>query len=97
MVAPAQPAPARRSRADGRATIRIPELEAAIGQAVKQAAPGCEAFVGVVVRRKKPESRFDANWELCGTKFGQADRMMANQALASVVKRMQQEFRISES
>jgi hypothetical protein len=97
IVVPAQEAPARRSRADGRAMIRIPELEAAIGEAVKQAAPGCEAFVGVVVRRKKPESRFDANWELCGTKFGQADRMMANQALASVVKRMQQEFRISES
>jgi hypothetical protein len=94
---PAPEPPMKRSRAHGRAIIRIPELEAAIGAAVKQAAPGCEAFVGVVVRRRKPGSRFDANWEIRGAKFGQADRMMANEALATIVERMQKEFRISES
>jgi hypothetical protein len=94
---PAPEAPKKRSRGDGRVIIRIAELEAAIGEAVKQAAPGCEAFVGVVVRRKKPGSRFDANWEIRGAKFGQADRMMANEALAAIVERMQKEFRISES
>lgn len=88
---------AKRRNADGRAIIRISELEMAIGEAVKNAAPSCEAFVGVVIQRKQPESPLGANWELCGKKFGQADRTMANEALARVVKRMEKEFSVTES
>jgi hypothetical protein len=93
---PALAPPSNRRRRDGRTIIRISELEAAIGNAVKNSAPGCEAFVGVVVQRKQPESPLAANWELCGKKFGQADRVAANEALASVVKRMEKEFCVAE-
>jgi len=81
---------------DARVSIPLPELQSAIGEAVKTAAPGCEAFVGVVVRRKTPRSRLDANWELAGAKFGKADRNTANEALMAIVAQMQKEFRVTE-
>ena len=81
---------------NARVSISLSELQSAIGEAVKTAAPGCEAFVGVVVRRKTPGSRLDANWELAGTKFGTVDRNTANKALTAIVTRMQKEFRVTE-
>lgn len=82
-------------RKDGRASKTIPELELTIAEAVK-ATPSCEAFVGVVVRQMTPKSRLDANWELRGIKFGKADRKIANQTLATVIERMQRQFRLTE-
>ena len=78
---------------DLRVSISATELESVIGQALK-AAPGCEGFIGVLVRPKKPESDPDPNWEVRGLRFGNADREIVNEALATVVARLQQEFQL---
>jgi len=83
-------------RHDNRVLIAAPKLELAITKAVKEAVPGCESFVGVVVRRTNPKSRVDANWALRGVKFGMANRDQVNEAMATIVERMQREFRLSE-
>jgi hypothetical protein len=83
-------------RKDHRVSKTTLELELAISEAVKSAAPGCEDFVGVIVRHTAPKSHLDPNWEVRGVKFGKADRKMVDQALATVVDRMQQEFRLSD-
>jgi hypothetical protein len=74
-----------------------PEIELAIAEAVKKTAPGCEDFIGVVIRQTTPKSRLDVNWELRGIRFGKADREMVNEAVASVVERMQRQFRLTEN
>jgi hypothetical protein len=83
-------------RKELRVSITIPELELAILEAVKKAAPSCEEFVGVIIRHETPKSRLDPNWAIRGVKFGNADRKMANEALATVVERMQREFLLSD-
>jgi hypothetical protein len=80
---------------DGRASKIAEELELTITEAVK-ATPGCEAFVGVIVQRTTPKSRFDANWELRGIRFGGMDRKLAREALTPVLERMQREFLLTE-
>jgi len=92
---PAVP-PKKRWRKERRVSLATPELELAILEAVKKAAPGCEDFAGVIVRHKKPKSHLDPNWAIRGVKFGNADRPMANEALAGVVERMQREFLLSD-
>ena len=97
VAAPLEKSPIRKLfDGDARVSIPLPELQSAIGEAVKTAAPGCEAFVGVVVRRKTPRSRLDANWELAGAKYGKADKNIANEALMAIVAQMQNEFRVTE-
>src|SRR6266480_6427013 len=81
-------------RYDDRVLIAVPKLELAIADAVK-AASGCEAFVGVVVRRTTPKSRFDANWALRGVRFGKANREKVNEALATIIESMQRELKLS--
>ena len=71
-------------------------LEAAITQAVKNRASGCENFVGVIVQRTAPKSPSDANWSIRGVRFGGVSREEAGKALSIVVARMQQEFSLSE-
>ncbi|KRR03128.1 hypothetical protein [Bradyrhizobium valentinum] len=82
-------------RNDSRTEITVPELEAAISEAVKKTAP-CEDFVGVIVGRKTPKSNLDPNWEIQGAKFGKADRKLAAETLANVVQRMQKELVLVE-
>jgi hypothetical protein len=84
-------------RIDERVSMTSPEIELAIAEAVKKTAPGCEDFIGVVIRQTTPKSRLDVNWELRGIRFGKADREMANEAVTSVVERMQREFRLTEN
>ena len=81
---------------DRRVSMTTPELELAISEAVKKAASGCEDFVGVIVLRKTPKSHLDPNWAIRGVKFGKADRKVADEALATVVERMQRELLLSE-
>jgi len=71
-------------------------LEAAITEAVKNRASGCENFVGVIVQRTAPKSPSDANWSIRGVRFGGVSREEAGKALSIVVVRMQQEFSLSE-
>lgn len=71
-------------------------LEAAITEAVKNRASGCENFVGVIVQRTAPKSPSDANWSVRGVRFGAVSREEAGKALAIIVARMQQEFSLSE-
>jgi hypothetical protein len=71
-------------------------LETAIADAVKRGVPECEEFVGVIVQRTTPQSRFDSNWVLRGVKFGKADREKASEALTAIVDRMQREFKLSD-
>ena len=92
---PAAPRQKTRRR-DGRVLTTIPDLELAITEAVRKAAPECETFAGVVLQQTKPKSRRDPNWQLRGIKFGQADRKMAREALAGTIERMQQGFYIGE-
>jgi len=76
--------------------MTTPQLESAISEAVKKAAPGCEDFLAVIVQHKTPKSHLDPNWAIRGVRYGKADRPVANEALASVVERMQREFLLSE-
>jgi hypothetical protein len=71
-------------------------LETAIAEAVKRGMPECGEFVGVIVQRTTPQSRFDPNWVLRGVKFGKADREKASEALTAIVDRMQREFRLAD-
>ena len=75
--------------------IAAEALQSAITDAVKKES-SCEAFVGVIVERTTPKSRLDANWALIGVKFGRADRKKANQAVTTVVERMQRDFRLPD-
>ena len=86
-----------RWRKEHRVSITISELELAISEDIKNAAPGCEDFVGVIVRHETPKSHLDPNWVILGVKFGKADRKMANEALATVVERMQRVFLLSDA
>jgi hypothetical protein len=79
---------------DGRVSKTPEELELTITEAVK-ATPGCEAFVGVMVQPITPKSRLDATWEIRAIRFGGMDRQIAREALAPIVERMQQEFRVT--
>jgi hypothetical protein len=85
----------RRRLKDGRVSISTLNLETAITEAIKKT-QDCEEFVGVVVRKTKPKSRLDTNWELRGIKFGNADRKKADEALTPIIESMQREFRLSE-
>ena len=87
-------APKRWWTKDSRISKTAEELELAITETVK-AAPGCEAFVGVIIQRITPKSRQDANWEIRAIRFGRMDRQIARRALAPIVERMQQEFRLT--
>jgi len=80
---------------DGRVSKTTEELELTITEAVRTA-PGCEAFVGVIVQRITPRSRLGATWELRGIKFGRTDREVAREALTPIVERMQREFRLTD-
>jgi hypothetical protein len=92
----AAPPPKKKWWGDDRVPIARAKLELAIAEAVKEAAPGCEALVGVIIQHSTPRSRFDANWALRGVKFGKASRETVNETLATIVERMQREFRLSE-
>jgi hypothetical protein len=99
-LAPAQDPSAPRKKwwrsQDDRPAKTIPELESAIAEAVRSAAPDCGNFVGVIVRQKTPKSRQDVNWELQGVRFGKADKKLVNDALHGIVKQMQREFRLTD-
>jgi hypothetical protein len=79
-----------------RSLIGSQKLEFAITDAIKKGVPGCESFAGVFVQPTSPKSRFDANWSLRGVKFGGANRAKAAEAIAGIVERMQQEYKLSE-
>jgi hypothetical protein len=79
-----------------RTALSISELELAITDAVKKAAPECETFLGVILEKKSPSSRRDANWQLRGAKFGTADRKIASEALATIVELMQRDVSITD-
>jgi 4-amino-4-deoxy-L-arabinose transferase-like glycosyltransferase len=92
---PAPPSKPTWWRKDRRAPISATELELKIAEAAR-AVPGCEGFIGVIVQPKTPKSRLDPNWEIRGVKFGNADRRITNERLATVVARLEQEFRLAE-
>jgi hypothetical protein len=96
VIEPAPVVPVLEARSGDRRLVTPPTLETAIADAVKKGVPGCEMFVGVIVERTKPKSRFDANWALRGVKFGRADREKANLAISTIVERMQREFGLSD-
>jgi hypothetical protein len=93
--ATAAPPPRKWWSKDTRVSKTAEELELTITETV-MAAPGCEAFVGVIIQRTTPKSPQDANWELRGIKFGRTDRKIAREALTPIVERMQREFRLPE-
>lgn len=79
-----------------RKPIGSQRLEAAITEAVKNRAAGCENFVGVIVQRTAPKTPSDANWGIRGVRFGGVSREEAGNALSIIVARLQQEFSLSE-
>lgn len=83
-------------RRGGRISATIAELELAITEAVRKAAPECEAFVGVTLQQTTPKLRHDVNWRLRGVRFGSANRKIANEALTTIVERLQREFYLTE-
>jgi hypothetical protein len=89
--------PKRKSwQKNSQTTLSISELELAITEAVQNAAPECETFLGVILEKKTPRSRRGANWQLRGAKFGKADRKIASEALATIIERMQQDVCITD-
>ena len=82
----------KKQSSDDRSSVSRDRLQSAITEAVKQADPDCEAFVGVIVQRETPKARLDANWALKGVRFGRADRDKSSKALTTIVERMQREF-----
>jgi hypothetical protein len=90
------PPPRLNGRNGDRSPIASATLESVITEAIRQRAPGCESFVGVIVEQTTPKSRFDANWAVRGVKFGKADREKVNEAIVTIVERMQREFRLSD-
>jgi hypothetical protein len=82
-------------RKDRRILIPAAELELKIAEATR-AAPGCEGFIGVVVQPKTPKSRLDPNWQIRGVRFGNADRKITSERLATVVTHLEQEYRLAE-
>jgi hypothetical protein len=80
---------------DHRISMTAPELELAIAEAVRNASPGCEDFVSVIVARRTPKSRLDPDWVVRGVRYGNADRRTVDEALSTVVERMQREIRLS--
>jgi hypothetical protein len=84
------------SQSDDRGLVSLTTLEKTIAGTVRRSAPGCERFVGVIVRRTTPKSRFGANWTLRGVRFGKADREKANVAVTTIVERLQREFRVPD-
>jgi len=72
------------------------ELELAFAEAVRKASPACEGFLSVIVEPKTPKSRLDPDWDIRGVRFGKADRKTVDEALSTVVKRMQQEIRLKQ-
>ena len=84
------------ARNGSRSPIASANLESAITEAIRKRASGCESFVGVIVEQTTPKSRFDANWAVRGVKFGKADREKVNEAIATIVERMQREFRLAD-
>jgi hypothetical protein len=89
-------APRTKARKGNRTPIASANLEAAITEAIRQRAPGCESVVGVIVQQTRPKSRFDANWVVRGVKFGRADREKVNEAIAGIVEAMQREYILSD-
>jgi hypothetical protein len=94
--APAAPPKKQRWRRERRVSMTKLELELAILEEVKIAAPGCEDLVGVIVGHETPKSHLDPNWVVRGVKFGNANRKIANEALAGVVERMRRELLLSD-
>jgi hypothetical protein len=90
-----QPAPLGQQR-DNRSLIASATLQSAITEAVKTSEPDCKGFVGVIVQQTKPKSRFDTNWAVRGVRFGRADRATVDKTVATIVERMQREFRLSD-
>jgi hypothetical protein len=95
--ASASPAKRKWWHKESRPAMTAPELELAITDAVKTAAPGCQDFIGVIVQHMTPKSHLEPNWDVRGVKFGKADRQTADEALASVVERMRREFLLTDS
>jgi hypothetical protein len=82
---------------DSRQPIPCTHLQTAIAEAVTKAARDCEAFVGVIINQKNPESPLDANWEVKGVRLDRENREGASEALAKIAARMQREFRIANA
>jgi hypothetical protein len=80
-----------------RTSVSRAHLQSAISEAVRKAEPDCEGFVGVIIERETPKTRFDANWTVRGVKYGKADRGKSNKAIETIVPRMQREFLLSEA
>jgi hypothetical protein len=68
---------------DERNAISREAIQAAITEVVKKADPGCEPFLGVIVRRTNPKSRLEANWAIRGINSGRADRNKASGAVTA--------------
>src|SRR3981081_3720805 len=60
-------------KSDKRSAVSRKRLESVGTDAVKSAS-ACAAFVGVVIQRIEPKSRWDPNWAVRGVRFGKADR-----------------------
>jgi hypothetical protein len=88
---------ARKPRSgSSREQIKCETLEVAIATAVKRSDPRCEPFIGVVIERRTPKSRDEANWAVRGIKFGKAERQNCNAALSVIVERLKREFEVSD-
>ena len=79
-------------KSSNRQSISKMKLESAITAAVKKSGPDCEHFVGVIIERETPKSKYETNWDVRGARFGKSDRKKASEALESIVEWMRREF-----
>jgi hypothetical protein len=79
-------------RLASRHAVTCDALQSVIAEAVKTSGPKCEAFVGVWLEKRTPNSRDDANWKVKGVKYGKSDRVACDAALFNIIEQLQQEF-----
>jgi hypothetical protein len=86
----------RKKPSEKRDSVSRERLQSAITEAIKEADPKFQGFVGVIVQRQTPKARLDANWSIKGIRFGTADRDICGPALKTIAERMQREFSLVE-
>lgn len=65
-------------------------LERCLTDGVREAAPECEGFVGVIIQAVTPEVVDGVNWVVKGVKYGRADRSRCETVLATMLREKQQ-------
>jgi CspA family cold shock protein len=71
-------------------------LELSLAEAVRQVAPECEGFVGLIIEPVVPDKPDGANWNIKGVRYGKADRNRCEAALVLWLREKQREYILTD-